>query len=60
MKANKRSEELEKCQMQLSVPRQYNVMQYVRFWSGNAIPESKGGSFNVALYMRILSIKSKA
>jgi hypothetical protein len=60
MKTNKHSEALEKRQIQLSVPRQYNVMQYVRFWSGNAIPESKGGSFNVALYMRILSIKSKS
>ena len=48
-----------KCKTELSVPKQYNVVQYIRFWTGNAIAESKGGSFNMDLYVRYLTIKSK-
>jgi len=59
MKATKHAEKLEKRQIELSVPLQYNVVQYIRFWTGNSIAESKGGSFNLDLYMRYLSIKSK-
>ena len=36
----------------------FNVVKYVRFWTGNH-GEVKGGSFNVALYMRILSIRAQ-
>jgi hypothetical protein len=36
----------------------FNVANYVKFWTGNH-GEVKGGSFNVALYMRILSIKTQ-
>lgn len=42
-----------------SLPPQLNIVQYIRFWTGNAIPESKGGSFNVDLYINYLTIKSK-
>lgn len=40
-------------------PRQYNVAQYIKFWEGGAIAESKGGSFNVPLYLRYLDIIQK-
>jgi hypothetical protein len=43
----------------LPLPLQLNIVQYIRFWSGNAIAESKGGSFNTDLYIRYLTIKSK-
>jgi hypothetical protein len=41
------------------VPRQYNVAHYIKFWEGGSIPESKGGSFNVPLYLRYLDIIQK-
>ena len=59
MRTKKHAEKSENRQIELSVPRQYNVVQYVRFWTGNAIAESKGGSFNMDLYVRYLTIKSK-
>jgi hypothetical protein len=40
-------------------PRQYNVAQYIKFWEGGAIAESKGGSFNVPLYLYYLSVIQK-
>jgi hypothetical protein len=43
----------------LPLPQQLNIVQYIRFWTGNSIAESKGGSFNTDLYIRYLTIKSK-
>ncbi len=36
------------------VPVQYNIVQYIKFWTGKSIHESKGGSFNEELYKRYL------
>jgi hypothetical protein len=60
MKRKKVAETLEKRQFTPPFkPRQYNVAQYIHFWEGGAIAESKGGSFNVPLYLRYLDIIQK-
>jgi hypothetical protein len=35
-----------------------NIMHIVRFWKNKSIPQDKGGSFNLELYLRILEIKN--
>lgn len=57
MKATKHAETAKKRQNR-PLTQHFNVVNYVKFWTGNS-GEVKGGSFNVALYMRVLSIKSK-
>lgn len=57
MKRYKHAETAEK-RLKRPLTQHFNVVNYVKFWTGNH-GEVKGGSFNVDLYMRVLSIKSK-
>ena len=60
MKQKKHAEKLEKSHLTpIHTPRRYSVAFYIKFWEGGAIAESKGGSFNVPLYLRYLDIISK-